>query len=190
MKNKNSKIEKMKIIAAQRLSEVMSMKGMNSPAEIIKALEEDYSYPVQRQTFYKYQKGINSMPHDFIKKVSDILGIDSGYLDGKDSFTSCSYQEYENDILEINVLNSHNDDFARYNNLLKCADMLLSSATTSNNSDVEYSVTRKDALHKHHRYSSDEIEQHYQKCINMIRQSFCPDDNDTSDNLKEGDPLD
>lgn len=188
MKNKNSKIDKMKEIAAKRLKEVMVLKGTESPSTIIKILKEEYDYPIQRQTYYKYQKAVNSMPPEFIEKVSEILGIDKGYLEGKDFFSCASYQEYLEDYPLIENINSmfieHEANYKRYNNLLKNADLLVGYGTTTDDSDIEYFVKDINDINRRCSYSPAEMEKLYQYCVKMIRYKFCPDD------LKGGDAND
>lgn len=93
MKNHNPVYDRLREIQGKRLTETMTMRG-RSKTEIRKILKDKYKYSVSRQTFDKYEKGINSMSREFVEYVSDLLEIDPMYLLGFDVRLSEDYEAY------------------------------------------------------------------------------------------------
>lgn len=112
MKRNNDNFDRIKALSAKRLNEVMQLKGMDRTA-IRRILSEKYNYPIERQTYDKYQKGINSMPPVFMKYVSEILEIYEGYLLGDDNFENFDYGVYC--LVKDPVLSEYEKLFSSFN---------------------------------------------------------------------------
>ena len=174
MKRNNNDFEtKYKAIASKRLNEIMNAKGM-SRTTIRKILEGEYDYPVLRQTFDKYQKSINSMPREFTDKVSEILGVDPGYLAGNDNFVCGSYGEY----LDHNNLLS-DPDFIKYDRVLTAAGLILMSSIDDKDQSIEYSIyDRNESASQSRRFTAEGMKRLYKKIQTTILDVYhkYPDD--------------
>ncbi len=141
-----------------RLTEVMALKGMDRSKirEILKS--EKYKYPLDRQTFYKYQNGVNWMPADFTKHVSEILDINEGYLLGDDNLICENYDEYR-EWKDLSTMENSEDYFR----LFKHSGLLLSS------SDNEYSVSRiADDTAEKKRFSEERMKAYYKAVLDFM----------------------
>lgn len=163
MKRNNNLLEEQKKILGNRLTEIMNLKD-KSRTELRNILENEYKYPVSRQTFDKYQKGINWMPEDFIKNVSEILGIEDGYLKGNDGCSAESYQHYC-DISHIMT----DQQYDKYKLIFQAAGYSLGSGLDLYEKSIEYRVSSKEDSKT---FSENDIEFFYQHIIDYIRSEF------------------
>lgn len=152
MKRNNTESDYKKELLGKRLSEVMFLKGMDR-TQIRKTLDSEYGYPINRQTYDKYQKGLNWMPAQFVENVSSILDIDSGYLLGDDNCFCNSYSEY----VVRQELSAMGTGKERYIDLLSSMDFLVTKDSgsviwtdgkeqkTEKISDPFYTITKIDS---------------------------------------------
>lgn len=135
MKTNNTRLKEHKRVLGERLTEVMSLKPIDR-TQLRKLLENDYSYPISRQNFAKYQDGDNWMPEDFIEKVSEILDIDKGYLLGNDNCFTKTYAEYI-DYMQL----MEDSTFSTFDRLLSYADIHISSEKDIVSDGILYSAS-------------------------------------------------
>lgn len=74
MRANNNISQEIKFKLCQRLNDAMENKGI-SRTEMRQILRDRYDYHISRQTFQKYQDGINWMPRDFMEHISEITNI-------------------------------------------------------------------------------------------------------------------
>lgn len=177
----------------KRLSEVMELKGKER-SEVRQVLGSEYSYPIDRQTYYKYEKGVNWMAPDFVDKVSALLEINKGYLLGDDNLTCDSYPEYES-IKELNSLKNSEEYFRifKHTGLLLSADNgdFFIDGKRHKSSDPTYTLTRitkKGNIRKE--FSEKEMLTYYESILRFINKYFDDFDPESVDSLKGGDTLD
>lgn len=159
MKKNNTDLDQYKKIQGQRLTEVMKLRH-KTRTEVRKILKENYAFPIERQSFYKYENGINWMPEDFINCVSEILDVDSGYLSGKDNYSCEEYFDYEFELF--------NKGYSLYEKVLKQFGYSLMKVGLGWNELIHdisfiYVIRESDNLQK--KFTPEEFTDFLKKCI-------------------------
>lgn len=160
MKRNFTDFDENKEIMGRRLTELMNMCGIGS-TELARRIT-GYS----KQTIYKYQKAVNSMPQEFIDKISDTLGIDKGYLSGEDRFACADYDEYMHSKKLVS-----DSDYNKYYSLFNSADLNLSS--DMDNDSIEYHLSdKKDKKPTPKSFTADDMAHFYNMAVRLIRNLY------------------
>ena len=151
-------------IVGKRLQELLDIKGVKK-SELSRRLEQRYNDVLQVSNICGYVKGV-PISATKIERISDVLDVDAGYLNGKDKFVCDSYSDY----CEWAKMFVESDaDFNKYDQILKPANCFLMSATDEHGVNIEYRIGYdKDSK----TFSAQEMESFYQRIIQFIHDEF------------------
>lgn len=153
------------VVVGKRLQELMTLKGVKN-AELSRALEHRYNDVLALSNLCNYIKGVVPIASQKIERICDILGVDEGYLKGKDKFACETYSEY---CEWAELFEKNNVDFVKYDLLLKPAKCFLMSEMNPDDEQIEYRVNYDTETKT---FTAQDMENFYQRVIDFIQSEF------------------